>query len=801
MKLLKEELLLRAKQIFNLSLSYFKSFTTWYKGLYKNSKWYKKLAICIATFLVCFIFYLFAVNINLFWLFGKSPSIRSIMNPQTNEASILYSSDGIQIGKYFNENRTLCEWEQINPIFFDALISTEDERFYNHHGIDVQGLFAALKDMMLGKARGASTITQQLVKNMFRVRTQYSTGLLGYVPGLKILIMKSKEWILAIEIEMFYTKKQILTMYANTVDFGSNASGINTAAKTYFNTSPSKLTTDQSAILVGLLKATSFYNPRLNPDNSLRRRNIVLSNLYSHNHISKKELDSLKKLPIKLKYKVETAYDGQAQYFRQEVANSLKEWAKANNIDLYCDGLKIYTTIDSKMQEYAQEAVKKHMKLVQRNFDGHWGKEEPWQDENHLPIANFIEDIAKRTEYYRNLQERFNNNLDSVDYYMNKPKKVKLFDYDGGHFTTISPLDSIRYMMRFMHTGFVAIEPQTGFVKAWVGDIDFSTWKYDKVTSMRQPGSTFKLFVYTEAMNKGLAPSDTRVDSYISVPTTDKNGKPAQWQPHNSDGYFTGDTIPLKAAFAQSTNSIAVKLGLELGIPNVIATAKAMGIKSKLDNTPSLSLGASDVNLLELVNSYCTVVNDGITHNPVLVTKIEDRNGNIIYESKVKDVKAIPYRSAFLMQQMLMGGMTEPDGTSMALWGYVGAINNTDFGGKTGTSSNHSDAWFVGVTPKLVVGSWVGGEYRCIHFRTGALGQGSRTALPICGYFLQYVLSDPKFKQYKARFAKAKEKINPAEYNCPKYYKPKPDTAQVVLDSLNLELEQEPVQVSQQANN
>ena len=350
---------------------------------------------------------------------------------------------------------------------------------------------------------------------------------------------------------------------------------------------------------------------------------------------------------------------------------------------------------------------------------------------------------------------------------MNKPHRVRLFDYDGGHYEEMSSMDSIRYMVRYMHTGFVAIEPQTGEVKAWVGDVDFSSWKYDKVTAKRQPGSTFKLFVYTAAMNAGLTPCDYREDSYVEYDATDVNGKPTKWRPHNANGYFSGAQMPLKAAFAQSINSVAVKVGMEVGIHNVIETAHKMGIKSSLTNAPSITLGSCDVSLLELVNSYCTVANDGKMHDPVLVTKILDRHGNVVYEAKNTDTQAIPYRSAYLMQKMLMGGLTEPGGTSMSLWGYISPFaRDTDFGGKTGTSNNHSDSWFVGVTPNLVCGAWVGGEYRCIHFRTGALGQGSRTALPICGYFLQSVLGDSRFSHYRGKFGAPKESIDAAAYTC-----------------------------------
>ena len=765
-----------------------RKFWTWYRGLYKGTKWYTKTATVIVSLFVSFFVYLFLVDINFLWLFGKSPGYFQIKSPDTYEASEIYSADGVMIGKYFNENRTPVKYEEVNPEFWKALVDTEDERFYNHRGIDLIGVFAAIKDAAIHHdARGASTITQQLAKNLFRVRTNYSTGLLGGIPGLKILIMKSKEWITAVKLEFIFDKRDILTMYANTVDFGSNAFGIKTACKTYFGTTPKDLTTDQAAILVGMLKATTYYNPRINPENSLKRRNTVLNNMVNHGDLTHAAYDTLKLKPITLDYSVESNYDGQATYFREAVANYLKDWCKDNGYDLYSSGLKIYTTIDTRMQKYAEAAAIKQMKQVQRNFKNHWGNTNPWQDEKHQEISGFIEGIAERQPYYKQLKEKYPDNPDSVDYWMNKPHKVKVFDYEKGSVEMeMSTMDSIRYMVRFMHCGFVAMEPQNGHVKAWVGDIDFKSWKYDKVTAMRQPGSTFKLFVYTEAMNQGLTPCDKRVDSYFSMKVWDKKqNKEVTWAPTNANGYFTGDSLPLKAAFAQSINSIAVKLGQECGVANIAATAEAMGIKSKLDVTPSLPLGSSDVNLLELVNAYSTVVNDGKAHEPVLVTRIIDRDGNEIFVAPSEQKQAIPYRSAYLVQQLLQGGLREPGGTSMSLWGYIGKFNDTEFGGKTGTSNNHSDAWFVGVSPKLVVGAWVGGEYRCIHFRTGALGQGSRTALPICGYFLESVLSDPAFKDYHGKFGKPKdESVSSSMYNCASYYRSRQDTDSVAVDSL-----------------
>lgn len=783
----------RIKTFLNWCWNKIRGFWPWYKQQYIGRPWYAKTGIALLSGVIALFIYLGAVDINFLWLFGKSPGFAQIKNPTTASASEIYSSDGKLIGKFFNENRTPVTFNEVNPLFWKALIDTEDERFYHHIGIDFQGIFSAAKDAIVGNdARGASTITQQLAKNMFRVRTQYSTGILGKIPGIKMLVMKSKEWIIALKLEMLYDKNEILTMYANTVDFGSNSYGIKTASKTYFNTTPSQLTVEESAVLVGMLKATTHYNPISNPENSLRRRNVVMKLMEAKGDLTKAQYDSLSTIPIKLHYSVETNYDGQALYFREAIANYLKDWCEENGYDLYTSGLKIYTTLDTRMQRYAEEAARKQMKQIQRNFNNHWGKNDPWIDENGQVIPGFIEQIAQRQPVYKYLSAKFPHQPDSISYYLNQPHTVKLFDYEHGTIEKqMSTMDSIRYMVRFMHCSMVAMEPQTGAVRAWVGDIDFNSWKYDKVTAMRQPGSTFKLFVYTEAMNQGLTPCDKRRDEYISMQVYDKKKQQeVTWTPGNANGRFSGDSIPLKGAFARSINSIAVRLGQEMGIKRIIETAHKMGIKSPLDDAPALALGSSDVNLLEMANAYCTVANDGKYHEPVLVTRIEDSEGRQVYIAPTKSEQVIPYKSAFFMQQLLLGGLREPGGTSMSLGGYVGKYRDTDWGGKTGTSNNHSDAWFMGVSPKLVVGAWVGGEYRSIHFRTGALGQGSRTALPICGYFLQEVLNDPAFKAYHAKFSKPKDDdITRSMYTCDSYYeKAKVDTT--AQDTLNDDMEE-----------
>ena len=765
------------------------------KKLFFSGSWYKKTAVWLAAIAAIIILFFVAVDFNFCYLFGRSPGFDDIKDPVVNEASEVYTCDEVLMGRYFNENRTPVAYEEISPILIRTLIDTEDERFYQHHGIDVVGLFSAVKDIFRGHARGASTITQQLAKNMFRVRTQYSTGLLGHLPGIGILIMKAKEWIVALKLEWVFTKEEILTMYLNTVDFGSNAYGIKTAARAYFGTMPDALNYEQAATLVGLLKATSYYNPRLNPHNSLQRRNTVLQLVYDHHHLfidgqeaTASQLDSLTALPVALKMRVNESYqDGMAPYFREALKSHIDDlcteghvpgYDAVNKLDLDADGLRIYTSIDSRMQAYAEAAVRKQMQVTQQRFAEHWGRTNPWQNARHQEIQGFAEDIARRSPYGRYLDAKFEGNADSVDYYLSQPHQVRLFSYDGPVEREMSTIDSVRYMLRFLHTGFVAIEPDTRFVRAWVGDIDFRSWQVDNVRAVHQPGSTFKLFVYTEAMNQGLNPIDHRPDSYIAFVDT-VAGKPKVWAPHNANGYFTDEEVSLKSAFAMSLNSVAVRVGMECGVHNIAKTAYAMGIQSKLQETRSMVLGSSEVNLLELVNSYCTVANDGRYNIPLLVERIEDRDGNLIYQAHKKEKKAIPYRSAYLMQRMLVGGLS---GTSGGLWHYIRPFYaDTEFGGKTGTSNNHADAWFVGVTPGLVGGAWVGGEYPSIHFRTGQLGQGSKTALPIFGEFIQQVLSDEHFSKYRVKFPPAKG-LDPRLWTGSSYSYHRPDTASFDYD-------------------
>lgn len=737
------------------------------KRMAKSSWKVKALFSGVPVLLVGLFVFLFisAVDGNWFGWFGSSPKSELLDKPIQVEASEIYSADGVLIGKYFTENRSSVEFEDISPLLVETLIHTEDERFYDHHGIDYAGFLGAFKDALTGNARGASTITQQLVKNLFKIRSEYMDGKYCRVSGLSTMIIKVKECLGARRIEERYSKEQILKMYLNTVYFGSNAYGIKAAAKTYFNTTPAKLTYEQSACLVGILKANTYYNPQKNPDNNLRRRNVILHIMQEHGVYSKQVCDSLCAIPLVLDFNPESNINGKACYFRDAVYNELQQWCEDNDVNLYQDGLKIYTTIDSRMQDYAEAAVRKQMSELQRKFEMGWGKDNPWRDYSNKELKNFIDDRAVQSNAYKALSLRFKGNKDSIMRYMRKPHKMKVFDYKNGvKDTVMSSIDSLKYTLRFLHCGFLAMEPQTGYVKAWVGDVDYNYWQYDKVTSKRQPGSTFKLFVYAEAMCQGASPCDVRVDSAINWSYREKDGTMTLWQPRNANGEFSNNGLTLKTAFARSTNTVAVQLAREVGAKKIVALAHDMGIESEIDPNPSVCLGSGDVSLLEMITAYAVVVDEGRKHKPVLVTRIEDRKGKTVYQSKVTSENVLDYETAFLMREMLREGLVDEKGTSQGLHQY-NIFQNTDFGGKTGSTSNYSDAWYIGVTPKLVAGAWVGGEYRCIHFRNGSDGQGGRAALPIFGRFMERTMNDKRLKAYRGRFPEPKQEIVKV-YNC-----------------------------------
>jgi penicillin-binding protein 1A len=729
------------KRALDLTRKFFRFFKTPVPENPKPVFWLKLLGKKMLAILMVILVYFFLVNINFLWLFGKSPSLDQLEKPQMELASELYTADGFMIGKYYNENRTPVAYSQINPALINALVSTEDARFYEHSGIDFRALPSVLFYSVRGENRGASTLTQQLAKNLYKTREGGSKGLFGYVPLVNIIIDKTKEWMTAIMLERRFTKEEIMTMYLNTVDFGSNAYGIHTAAKTYFNTDPVHLTIPQAATLVGLLKAPTTYSPVLHAKLSKLRRNTVMAQMVKYNKLSITAYDSLKKQPLELEFHMESSYEGPATYFRGVLNNYLKDWCKKNGYDLYTDGLKIYTTIDSRMQDYAEDAMQEHMSDLQKRFFEHWKGQDPWTDAKGRVMTGFIDSIARKLPLYTWLSRKYKNNEDSIFAALNRPKQMTVFSWHGDRDTVFSSIDSLKYYKHFLHAGFMAEDPYTGQIKAWVGGINYKYFQYDHVyQSKRQPGSTFKPILYAAAFENGWGPCDKLKDTSVTIRYTEK-GEKKTWSPHNSDYIFTGEMMTLRRGMGKSVNSIAAQVIEKIGWTTVIDYAHRLGIKSRLDTVPSVGLGSSDVSVYELVSAYCTFMNHGVYTEPSFITRIVDRNGKVLHEFNPATKRAISEETAYLMTYMLKGGVEEPGGTSQSLFAYD-LFRGNEVGGKTGTSSHHSDGWFVGVTKDIVAGMWVGGEDRCIHFKTSAVGEGAKTALPMFGKFMEKVYAD-----------------------------------------------------------
>ncbi|GAB3560387.1 penicillin-binding protein 1A [Spirosoma fluminis] len=716
--------------------------------------------------------YVFILNYNFLYLTGEMPSVEELRNPKLNQSSEIYSQDGIMIGKFYAENRTPIKYENIPKQLINALVATEDARFYEHNGVDPRAIGRAV--INLGSEGGGSTITQQLAKNLFKTRRKNNSGLLNRIPFVRKIIYKSKEWLMAIKLERNFSKEEIITYYFNTVDFGSNAFGLKTAARTFFNKLPDSLNIQEGAVLVGLQKATTNYNPLKNPKRSKERRNVVLSQMAKYKFLTATQADSLSALPLVTEYTPENPYSGPASYLKNVVQDYVKKWGEENGYDLYTDGLRIVTTIDSRMQTYAEQATSEKMKQLQRTFDNHWRGRNPWTDEDGNELPGFIDSVARRTERYKTLSRRFLPLYpDSIMYYMKNVKyKMRVFSWSnkrGYDSTRMTPYDSIAYYKHFLQSGMVAMDPHTGYIRAWVGGLNYDYFKYDHVKQgKRQPGSTFKPFVYTAAIDDtlvNLSPCD-RIQDRPFRKEYRENGEDKVWEPRNSTGYYSYSNMTLRRALARSVNSITAQLTDRVTPERVVEYAHRLGIKSRLDAVPSIGLGSSDVSLYELVASYCTFVNDGEAIEPLIVQRIEDRDGNVIETFTTQRKRAISAETAFLMRYMLQGGLQESGGTSQNLWSFNLFKNRHEMGGKTGTTSNNSDGWFVGVSNNLVVGAWVGGDDRSIHFRSTDLGEGAKTALPIVGTFLEKVYADAKFKNLQGPFPKPTIPISKEYLNC-----------------------------------
>ncbi|CAN5575280.1 transglycosylase domain-containing protein [soil metagenome] len=723
------------------------------------------------------ILYFVSVEQNFLGLYGSMPGIEKLKNPPMKLSSELYTADGVLIGKYFNENRIPVKYHQISPVLIDALIATEDIRFYEHKGIDYYALGSVIWSSLKGDNRGGSTITQQLAKNLYKTRTKESEGRLYSIPFLRTMVIKTKEWITAVKIEDTFSKEDVLTMYLNTVDYGSNTFGINTATKTYFNVSPDSLTVNQAAVLVGLLKATTFYNPVLNPENAFRRKNVVLSQMSKYGFINKETFDSLKNEPIVLNYKVSEKIEETATYFKGTMNSYLAKWCEEYGYNLYNDGLRIYTTIDSRFQKHAEVAVLEHMKELQKKFDEHWTGRNPWVDDKNNEIPGFIEAVAQRTVRYKKLHEEFPNQPDTIEAIMNNPVAMRVFTWDGEKDTTLSPMDSIRYYKKFLHAGMVTLDPFNGHIKAWVGGINYDYFQYDHVRQgKRQPGSTFKPFVYVAAIDgAGYSPCDEMIDQRRTI-RYEEDGEQKAWTPRNADWVHTGEYMTLRRALGKSVNTITAELTQKVGEENVVEYAQKMGINSPIKPVPSVGFGSSDVSLLELVGAYGTFLNQGTWTEPIFITRIEDSYGNLIHEFEPEKKEVISKESAFLMMHMLKGSIDEPGGTSQALWGY-NIFGKNDIAGKTGTTSNNSDGWYIGLSKDYISGVWVGGDDRSIRFRTSALGEGSKTALPVYGKYMEKLYADKELGVEKGRFPKPDFEIT-KRFHCPTIIESQADSAE-----------------------
>ncbi|MEQ9423381.1 MAG: transglycosylase domain-containing protein [Cyclobacteriaceae bacterium] len=740
------------------------------------------LFILIVLFIPAFIY---SIKINAFGLYGPLPGLKRLENPDPDLSSELYSADGVILGKYFRHNRTPVDFEELSPELVNTLLVTEDIRFYDHSGIDLRGLGRVLiySIILQRDAGGGSTLSQQLAKILFKTRSELNDGLLNNVPLLNLVVIKLKEWIVAVQLEVSYTKEEILAMYLNIAEFGSNTYGIQSAAATFFNKLPSELTYSESALLVGMVNAPTRYSPILNPENALNKRTEVLYNLHKYEHIDRLAYDSLKTQPLGLQYKVQNQNLGPATYFRTIVRNYLVNWAKENGYDLFDDGLKIYTTIDSRMQEYAEKALYSHMAKLQATFDEHWEGEVPWRDEDGFEIENFLENSIKRTEYYRLLRNKYGVDHDSIEIKLNEKKPMRIFSYEGEIDTVFSAYDSLAYYKQFLQAGFMSMDPHTGHIKAWVGGIDHKYFKFDHVKQgRRQPGSTIKPIVYSAAIADGFSPCFPVLDAPI---TFEVSGDPPTWTPDNAEGKWSGETMTIRKAMANSVNSITAWIIKKLTPQRVVEQARSLGIVSPLAAVPALCLGAGgDISLYEMVGAYSTFVNSGTWTEPIYITRIEDKNGAIIEEFVPQTREALSEETAYLMVHMLKGATEEEGGTARGLnWDLR---NENEIGGKTGTTQNASDGWFMGITKDLVSGAWVGGDDRSIHFKSWTMGQGARTAMPIWQNYMIDVYKDPLLDYEKGPFPKPPNRLS-IEIDCEIYGSVlnEPDSLMNTIDEIN----------------
>ena len=724
-------------------------------------------------FQIILFWFLFSVGVvsmyGLFYLasigkFGEMPDFRQLENPKTNFASEIISSDNEVLGKYyFNDNRTPIKYEDINTKTVEALIATEDERFYSHPGIDLKATLRAI--VFLNTRGGASTISQQLARQLFvGVRSRNIIQAVG---------QKIKEWVIAVELEKQYTKEEIITMYLNIYDFGYYGDGIKSASNIYFSKEPIDLKIEESAMLIGMLQNSSLYDPLRRPEITKNRRDLVLMQMAKNKYISENEKDSLQEIPLKLNYTPQSHRQGLATYFRSYLRGFMKDWTDNNlksdgsKYNLYSDGLKIYTTINSKMQKYAEESVTEHMKNLQKEFfiQNDTLSTAPFRDLDEDEEESIMKRTMRRSERWRKARLS-GKSADEIEEIFNVPTEMSIFSWEGDIDTVLSPIDSIRYYKHFLQAGMMSMNPKNGHVMAWVGGINYRNFQYDHVMqSKRQIGSTFKPFLYATAIDQlKLSPCDMLPDAIHCIEPY-KYGNPDPWCPTNSSDKY-GGMRTLSNALANSKNTISAQLIDRVGPRPVADLARNLGVSSNIPNVPAIALGTPDLSVYEMVGAYGAFANKGIYVKPIMVTKIEDRNGKIVFQSTPETKDVLSEESSYVTLKLLEGVTKFGSGARLrhdipedernyvyknVVTGYPYKFDNA-IAGKTGTTQNQSDGWFIGMVPNLVTGVWVGGEDRSIHFEEIAFGQGATMSLPIWGLFMKKCYEDEELGVSKEDF-------------------------------------------------
>jgi penicillin-binding protein 1A len=713
-------------------------------------------------------FFILVIALTALGVFGSLPSFRDLENPKSNQASNIISSDKQILGKYFVQNRSNVSYNQISPSVIHALVATEDNRFYNHSGIDFGRAFTIIFYNLIGKKQGGSTITQQLALNLFSERSH---------DRFTRIKQKLQEWVIAVRLERNYTKEEILTMYLNTVDFGAyNTFGISSAAATYFNTTPDKLTADQAALLIGMVNGPGLYSPIRHPENAINRRNFVLRRMAEEDYLTEGQAEDFKSKPLGLDFHPVDHNEGLATYFRsvlkKEVQKIMTEqdFKKADGTpyDLDRDGLKIYTTINYTMQQYAESAQREYMKQLQAQFNQHWRGRSLWKA---IPDFKMLLDQGmKRSDRYRSLKQQ-NKSDDEIREDFNTPAPMNLFTWHGNIDTTMRPIDSIVYCKMLLRNAMMSMDPTTGYVKAWVGGINYEHFKYDQVKmGSRQVGSTAKPFTYAVAIDNGFSPC-MKINN--APDTIYGYGKP--WCPRSDPSETVSGMITLRKAMARSQNWVTAAVMKQVTPEPVMQLIKKMGITSDVPAYPTICLGTFNASVYDMTGAYSVFANEGAWTEPTYLLRIEDKNGNLLYDRKARVVQAMNPQTAYVMTYMLKGVVDE--GTGWRLRSKYGLRN--PIGGKTGTTQNNSDGWFIGVTPQLVTGVWTGCEDRAIHFRSTNLGEGANSALPIFALYMKRIYADKSLGiKQNVDFAQPKTGVN-ITLDCNAYSQQQQGTAEV----------------------